>query len=137
MNIWKHLEHDHAELHSLASDILKASDGGDVGGRDNQFDLYDLQLRRHLALVEEVLLPPLGKEERLPGSCTDIKARHKELRRGLSALDRSGKGSPEWTAEFRDFVDLFDRRRRPARGARQAGQAELRRRLCGRPRRAI
>jgi hypothetical protein len=108
MNIWKHLEHDHAELHSLAQDILKSSDGGDVGGRDNQFDLYDLQVRRHLALIEEVLLPPLKKEERTTALATDVQQRHKELRRALSSLDRSGKGTPEWTAEFRDFADLFE-----------------------------
>jgi hypothetical protein len=108
MSIWKHMEHDHAALHSLAHDILKSSDGGDVGGRDNQFDLFDLQARRHLAVIEEVLLPPLKKEERTRQLATDVQARHKELRRALSALDRPDKGSHEWTAEYRDFVDLFE-----------------------------
>lgn len=108
MTIWKHLEHDHAELHSLAEDILKSSNGADVGGRDNQFDLYDLQVRRHLAVIEEVLLPPFKKDERTRMIVTDVQARHKELRRSLSQLDRPAKGSHEWTAEFRDFVDMFE-----------------------------
>ncbi|HEY0446319.1 MAG TPA: PRC-barrel domain-containing protein [Allosphingosinicella sp.] len=108
MNIWKHIEHDHAELHSLGQDILKSSDGGDPGGRDNQFDLYDLQVRRHLAVIEDVLLPPLRKEERSRTIVSDLQSRHKELRKTLSWLDRPAKGTSEWTAEFRDFIDLFE-----------------------------
>ena len=108
MNIWKHLEHDHMQLHSLGQDILKSADGNDVGGRDSQFDLYDIQVRRHLAVIEDVLLPPLKKEERTKIIVTDVQSRHKELRKSLSSLDRSNKGSHEWTAEFRDFTDLFE-----------------------------
>ena len=108
MDIARHLHNDHAELRSLGRDILNASDGGDVGGRDNQFDLYDLQVRRHLAVIEEVLLSPLKKDPGAADACADIKARHKELRRELSQLDRPNKGSAEWTAEFRNFVEMFE-----------------------------
>src|SRR3712207_8068918 len=54
MTIWKHIERDHAELHSLGESILKSADGDDVGGRDNQFDLRseehtsELQSRQYL-----------------------------------------------------------------------------------------
>ena len=108
MNIWKHLEHDHAELASLAERILKSSDGADVGGRDNQFELYDVQVRRHLALVEEVLHPAVKHEERTRALAAEIVPAHKEIRKSLRALDRSDKGSYEWTAEFRDFIDLLE-----------------------------
>ena len=108
MNIWKHLEHEHAELHSLAERILKSSDGGDVGGRDNQFALYDRQVRRHLALIEEVLHPVVKREERTKAIAAQIAPRHKELRKALRALERSGKGSPDWTADFREFAELLE-----------------------------
>lgn len=108
MDVKSHMHNDHAELRSLGQDILNASDGGDVGGRDNQFDLYDIQVRRHLAVIEEVLLTPLRKDADAADACADIKARHKELRRELSALDRPDKGSHEWTAEFRNFTEMFE-----------------------------
>ena len=108
MDISMQLHNDHAELRSLADDILKAQDGSDAAGRDNQFDLYDLQVRRHLAVVEEVILSPIKKEPAAKDSCADIMAQHKILRRDLSALDRSGKGSHEWTAEFRTFIEQFE-----------------------------
>jgi hypothetical protein len=97
MDISRQLHNDHADLRALAEDILQASDGGDVGGRDNQFDLYDIQVRRHLAVIEDA-----------KDSCADVMAQHKAIRRELSALDRSGKGSNEWTAEFRNLNEQFD-----------------------------
>ncbi|HWH22248.1 MAG TPA: PRC-barrel domain-containing protein [Allosphingosinicella sp.] len=108
MHVSKHMHHDHAELRSLAEDILKASDGGDVGGRDNQFDLYDIQVRRHLAVVEEVMCNPLRRDEQASDSVADIMAQHKIVRRELSSLDRANKGTPEWTSEFRHFTEMFD-----------------------------
>lgn len=108
MEISKHMHNDHAELRSLGADILKSSGGTDVGGRDNQFDLYDIQVRRHLAVVEEVLLAPLKKDSQAADSCADIMAQHKIARRELSSLDRAGKDTPEWTAEFRHFTELFE-----------------------------
>lgn len=108
MHVSKHMHNDHAELKSLGQDILKASDGGDVGGRDNQFDLYDMQVRRHLAVVEDVLIAPLKKDPQAKDSCADIMTQHKMARKELSSLDRSNKGSHEWTAEFRNFTEMFD-----------------------------
>jgi len=108
MEISRHLSNDHAELRSLGRDILNSLDGGDIGGRDNQFDLYDIQVRRHLAVVEEVLLAPLKRDPDAGDAVADIKARHKELRRDLSSLDRADKGSHEWTAEFRNFTEALD-----------------------------
>jgi len=108
MDISQHLHHDHADLRALGEDILKASDGGDVGGRDNQFDLYDVQVRRHLAVIEDVLIAPLKKDAGAEASCADIQAQHKLLAKELSALDRSDKGSHAWTADFRDFTVSFE-----------------------------
>lgn len=108
MHVSKQMHNDHAELRSLGQDILKASDGGDVGGRDNQFDLYDMQVRRHLAVVEDVLLNPLKKDPQAKDSVSDIKTQHDLARKELSSLDRSNKGSAEWTAEFRNFTEMFD-----------------------------
>ena len=108
MDITRHLEHDHKQIHALGQDIVKSGDGADVGGRDNQFDLYDLQVRRHLAVVEDVLFPPLKKSEDSKAALSDVQALHKELRKSLSLLDRSDKGSFEWTAEFRTFLERFD-----------------------------
>jgi hypothetical protein len=108
MEVTRQMHNDHAELRSLGQDILKASDGGDVGGRDNQFDLYDMQVRRHLAVVEDVLLAPLRKDPEAKDSVADILAQHKLARKELSALDRPGKGSAEWTADFRNFTEMFE-----------------------------
>lgn len=108
MHVSKQLHNDHAELRSLGQAILNASDGGDVGGRDNQFDLYDLQVRRHLAVVEDALLDPLRKDPQARDSAADILAQHNLARKELSTLDRSKKGSAEWTAEFRNFTEMFD-----------------------------
>jgi hypothetical protein len=108
MDISKQLHNDHADLRALGEDILKASDGGDVGGRDNQFDLYDIQVRRHLAVVEDVLVAPLKTDEGASDACADILLQHKLVRNELSALDRSGKGSAEWTADFRSFTEMFN-----------------------------
>lgn len=108
MHISKHMHNDHAELRSLGQDILQSSDGGDVGGRDNQFDLYDTQVRRHLAVVEEVLCNPLRKDPQASDSVGDIMAQHKIARRELSSLDRPNKASAEWTAEFRNFTETFE-----------------------------
>lgn len=108
MDISKQMHNDHSDLRSLGQDILKASDGGDVGGRDNQFDLYDVQLRRHLAVVEEVLLAPLKKSDGATQSVDDVKAQHKAIRKDLKHLDRKDKGSHEWTAEFRALTDKFE-----------------------------
>lgn len=108
MHVSTQMHNDHADLRSLGQDILKSSDGGDVGGRDNQFDLYDLQVRRHLAVIEDVFLSPLRKDPQAKDSCADIAAGHDRARKALAALDRAGKGSSEWTAEFTAFTAMFD-----------------------------
>lgn len=108
MDITRHLEHDHRQIHALGQDIVKSGDGADPGGRDNQFDLFDLQLRRHLAVVEEVIVPPLAARADTKATLADIQALHKDLRAALTALDRDDKGSHAWTAEFRTLLERFD-----------------------------
>ncbi len=108
MNISQQLERDHAELHALGRAILKDGDGADVGGRDNEFDYLDLRARRHLAVIEDVLVDPIRKGEQADAAA-DILKEHKALRAELSALDRPGKGGADWTAEFRHFTDHLER----------------------------
>lgn len=108
MDVAKQLEHDHANLQSLGKDILNSTSGPDAGGRDNQFDLFDVQVRRHLAVVEDVFVRPARKGGNA-SAATDLLGEHKMLRQHLSALDRSDKDSYEWTAEFRHFLDHFER----------------------------
>jgi hypothetical protein len=127
MDITRHLEHDHKQIHSLGEDILKSADGEGVGGRDNQFDYLDLQLRRHLAVIEDVLFPPLKKSTDAKAALGDIQTAHKELRKALSTLDRKDKGSHEWTAELRNLLERFDAvaKRHEAIAARaQAAEAQ-------------
>lgn len=98
-----HMQNDHAELRSLADDILHSAAGPDAGGRDNQFDLYDVQLRRHLAVMEDVLLPVCKghEEDRTHGSA--VEEMHRRIRKELKALDRRDKDSHGWAAEFRNL----------------------------------
>lgn len=98
------MENDHAELRSLADDILHSAAGPDAGGRDNQFDLYDIQLRRHLAVMEDVLLPACRghDEDRTYGNA--IEELHGRIRKELKQLDRRDKESHGWAAEFRNLT---------------------------------
>jgi hypothetical protein len=128
MDIRSRLERDHKQIHSLGEDIIKSSDGEGVGGRDNQFDLFDLQLRRHLAVIEDVLLPPLKKKDETKATINDVQALHKELRKALSALDRQGKGSHEWTAEMRNVLERFDmlaKRHQAIAAQAQSGETDI------------
>ena len=108
MDVSKQLEHDHTNLNSLGKDILQSGEGPGVGDRDNQFDLYDMQVRRHLAVVEDVFIRPAKKGDNSTAAA-DLMVEHKMLRSHLSDLDRADKGSHEWTAEFRHFLDHFQR----------------------------
>src|SRR3546814_21037223 len=78
-----------------------------------------MQLRRHLAVIEELFFTPLKKREDAKTAVGDIKTLHKELRKSLSALDRPDKRSHEWTAEFRNTPERFDviAKRHPALAA--------------------
>lgn len=108
MDISKHMHDDHEELRSLGQDILKSGSGSDAGGRDNQFDRYETEVRRHLAVVEDVLLTPLAKDPASKGSASNITTEHQVLRNELKKLDRAEKGDPQWTSDFRNFVGRFD-----------------------------
>lgn len=123
MNVQQQLDHDHADLMALGEDVLGSATGPDVGGRDNQFDLYDIQLRRHLAVIEDVLFPPIKKDAGRAGTVDDIQAQHKELRAALSSLDRKDKGTSEWTGDFRNLTDSFDRAAERHRGLVQQTEA--------------
>lgn len=100
MDIWSQLRNDHEELKSLGNEVLESSSGDGPASRDNQFDLFDTKLRRHLAAVEDVIFPPLEKQASTSGTIHEIEQHHKSMRRDLSSLDRPGKDKPDWTSSF-------------------------------------
>lgn len=109
MDIWTQIEADHEELKSLGKDVLKAVDGDGPASRDNQFDLFDTKLRRHLAAVEDVVFPPLEKQQATSATVHEIEQHHKSMRRDLSWLDRPGKGESDWTQSFEVVLEQLDR----------------------------
>jgi hypothetical protein len=108
MELIKHLRDDRTAFHSFGEDILKAVDGVGASGRDNQFNLYDKQVRRYLAVVENVILNPLKKDALVKDNCSEILAQHKKIRQELTGLSRSGKAGHEWTEDFRDFMAALE-----------------------------
>ncbi|MGB7404782.1 MAG: PRC-barrel domain-containing protein, partial [Pacificimonas sp.] len=109
MDIWTQIENDHKELKALGEDV-KASVGGDgPASRDNQFDLFDVKLRRHLAAVEDVVLPPLEKKPDTSATVHEIEQHHKSMRRDLNALDRTNKQDETWTKEFDVVLGQLDK----------------------------
>ena len=123
MDIPKHMHDDHEELRSLGQDILKSGSGPNVGGRDNQFDRYDTEVRRHLAVVEDVMLTPLAKDPSSKSRALNITAEHQVLRNELKKLDRADKSKPEWISDFRKFVDRFDQLRQRHEALIHLGQS--------------
>ena len=109
MDIWSQMEHDHEELKSIGKDVLSAMDGEGPASRDNQFDLFDTKLRRHLAAVEDVVFPPLEKKPECSATVHEIEQHHKSMRRDLSWLDRPGKGETDWTKSFEVVLEQLDR----------------------------
>lgn len=109
MDIWTQIRADHEELKALGKDVLKAMDGDGPASRDNQFDLFDTKLRRHLAAVEDVVFPPLEKQQATSATVHEIEQHHKSMRRDLSWLDRPGKGESDWTQSFEVVLEQLDR----------------------------
>ena len=109
MDIWTQLENDHQELKGLGQDVLTSMDGDGPASRDNQFDLFDTKLRRHLAAIEDVVFPPLEKQQATSATVHEIEQHHKSMRRDLSSLDRSNKGEPDWTKSFEVVLEQFDK----------------------------
>ncbi len=109
MDIWTQIENDHTEIKAAAKDVLHAAGDGGPGGRDNQFDIFDTMLRRHLAAVEDVVFPPLEKEGSTSAKIHEIAQHHKAMRRDLSALDRADKQDPTWTAELEVVMSQLDK----------------------------
>jgi hypothetical protein len=107
MHIRAQLSNDHAEIRSLGSDILGAAGDEGPGGRDNQFDLFDRKLRRHLSAVEDAILVPLERDDTCASAVSDLEHRHKQLRKELGALRTDPKESAEWSSRFeRLLADL-------------------------------
>ncbi|EMD83527.1 PRC-barrel domain-containing protein [Pacificimonas flava] len=109
MDIWAQIESDHEELKGLGKDVLKSMDGEGPASRDNQFDLFDTKLRRHLAAVEDVIFPPLEKQQATSATVHEIEQHHKSMRRDLSWLDRPGKNEKDWTQSFEVVLEQLDR----------------------------
>lgn len=109
MNIWRQIEDDHQELKALGQDVLGSMGGDGPASRDNQFDVFDTKLRRHLAAIEDVVFPPLEKEGATSANVHEIEQHHKAMRRDLSALDRTGKDTTDWTNEFTVVTEQLDK----------------------------
>ncbi len=109
MDIWTQIEHDHADIKALGKDVLGSMGGSGPASRDNQFDLFDTLLRRHLAAVEDVVFPPLEKQGDTSAVVHEIEQHHKSMRRDLNALDRTNKDNPEWTKEFEVVLQQLDK----------------------------
>jgi hypothetical protein len=104
MDISQQLERDHGELHALGRAMLR----DDAGERDTLFTYLDLRTRRHLAVIEAVLVHPIRKGEHAEAA-GDVLKEHKALRGHLTGLKRPDKGSAEWTGDFRNFADHLER----------------------------
>lgn len=106
MEISKRIRHEHAELRSLAQQILNQGDGGD--SRQQDFREYERELRGHLDVFEGFFLPRLKEAPEARDSVADLKSEHAVVRKELKALHRGDKESHQWSAEFRRFTDRFE-----------------------------
>lgn len=105
MNIWERLDRDHTIIHSSGTGILQSH--GDLPRRHNQFATFDHEVRRHLAVVEEVIFPWLLKDPEASALVRTLKTEHKQLRRELGRLDRRDK-TGDWMEEFNLFFNAFE-----------------------------
>ncbi len=105
MNIWERLDRDHIVIHAAAADIMQSH--GDQPRRHNQFANYAHEVRRHLAVVEEVIFPLLRRDPATAATVSALAAEHKALRRDLRALHRSDK-TAEWMEDFNAFALRFE-----------------------------
>jgi hypothetical protein len=106
MEISKRIRHEHAELRSLAQQILNQNEGAD--GRQQDFRDYERQLREHLDLFETFFLTRLKENPSARDSVADLKSEHAVVRKELKALHKGDKDSHQWSAEFRRFTDRFE-----------------------------
>ncbi|MEA1012972.1 PRC-barrel domain-containing protein [Sphingosinicella sp. LY1275] len=105
MNIWERLDRDHIVIHAAAADIMQSH--GDQPRRHNQFANYDHEVRRHLAVVEEVIFPLFRRDPATAATVAGLAAEHKALRRELRALDRTDK-TADWIEDFNAFALRFE-----------------------------
>ena len=99
---------DHANMRQLIEELLRSPTATGATGRDNLFDQLDSEVRRHLKLMDKVVMPAMQAEG---GATTsrDPQGEHKELKRMLDELDSGDKSSSEWTSRFQAFTDRLDR----------------------------
>lgn len=105
MNIWERLDRDHIVIHASGADIMQSH--GDLPRRHNQFAVYDHEVRRHLAVVEEVIFPLLREDPETAAIVRDLEAEHKQLRKELGRLDRKDK-TGVWMEDFNAFAARFE-----------------------------
>lgn len=105
MEISKRIRHEHAELRSLAQQILNQSEGST---RSQDFRDYEQQLREHLDLFETFFLTRLKENPEARDSVADVKSEHGVVRKELKALHKGDKDSHQWSAEFRRFNERFE-----------------------------
>lgn len=105
MNIWERLDRDHVIIHASGTGILQSH--GDLPRRHNQFANFDHEVRRHLAVVEEVIFPWLLKDPEASALVRTLRAEHKQLRKGLDRLERRDK-TGHWMEEFNLLLIAFE-----------------------------
>lgn len=108
MDIRHMLASEHANIRQLTDQIMRALGGG-VDGRDNLFAQLDLELRRHLALMEDVVHPALNSDPRARAHVSESGMMHRDIRHALSELAVGDKDSRAWTDRFNRFTEQLDR----------------------------
>lgn len=97
---------DHANIREIADQIRRSAGTEGPTGRDSLFDQFDDELRRHMMLMETVVMPAAGSDSGVSGNSHDT---HRDLMQGLDALGPGDRGSAEWTGRFEAFTDELDR----------------------------
>lgn len=108
MDITKRVRHDHAEIRSIAHRILNSNGSQGDESRDTLFKTYDREVRQHLDAFEDVFITRMSQDRVAADAATDIASEHRAIRKGLRALNRRRKESPEWTDEFRTLTTRFE-----------------------------
>jgi hemerythrin-like domain-containing protein len=78
------LSRDHAELEDRMNRLIRCADGGDCHDLAAEWNAFEADLERHLALEERELFPTF--ERKRPDEVAALREEHEALRRDLLAL---------------------------------------------------
>lgn len=97
---------DHANIRQIADQIRRSAGRDGVTGRDRLFEQFDDEVRRHMMLMETVVMPALSSD---PGVPREPHATHHDLMQRLDDLGDGDPGSADWTDRFEAFAEALDR----------------------------